>query len=322
MKTSFRIASLAAGLLVSLSSSAFAQSGDCSTDADCPDSYSCDIIEYDACPPCVEGEECPPCETGTSSTCTPPPPQECSADNPCSGDDVCVTYTFESCSGSSTVPVCPPDEDCEPQPEPEEPECTSETESYCVPPYLAPCQADADCGGGFTCEDIEICQCSSDGAPGPDEPEPTDPPESNCTCEPLGEKYCQLIEVECTTDADCAGDLTCQEIFSDDAPTMACAEGEPCPEPDPVDPTSYCAPVGYSYYGTDVANGSYDEAVAEASGRDGNVTSSERSEFFPVDGDPSDGNGKSDPGGCSSTGGSGEASLLALLFGFIFAVRR
>lgn len=323
MKTSFRIATLTAGLVISFTSIASAQSGECTVDADCPAGYTCDIVDYEACPPCVEGEECPPCETGSSSTCTPPPPQECDADTPCSGDDVCVTYTFESCTGGGSVAPCDPDDEaCEMgRPQPDEPECTSETESYCVPPYLAPCQADADCGDGFTCEEVEICQCSSDGAPMDGSGD--EPVEPECSCEPLDEKYCKLIEVECDVDGDCSGDLTCQEIFADEAPTIACAPGEECPEPEPVDPTSYCAPVGYDYYGTDVAAGNYDEVVEEASGREGEVTSSERSEFFPVDGSPSDGDSKRDPSGCTTAAGGGAGgSLLLLALGFLGLRRR
>jgi MYXO-CTERM domain-containing protein len=155
------------------------------------------------------------------------------------------------------------------------------------------------------------------------EPDGGAPVDTDCSCEPSGENYCRLIEVECTTDADCAGALTCQDMYGGDAPTIVCVDGEPCPDPAPVDPTSYCAPDGYGYYGGGVGGGGYSEAVANATGNeDANVTQSEREEFFPVDGTNGDGGSKQSPSGCSTASGGAGGSLLLLLAGLLFGRRR
>lgn len=322
-------------LLLALSPPALAQSIDdeCSSDADCPDDYICESVEWGACPACEPGQECGPCETGTASFCTPPPPKQCASDASCDGSDVCVTYTFETCSGELTRPLCDPDDatcvddDGSDDPAPE-PECETSTESYCVPPYLAPCSADADCGAGFTCEAAEVCSCSGGGSteplpPGEDgDTEPDRPIEEDCSCEPSDHTYCQLIEVVCDTDADCAGDLVCQDIYDGGpAPAIDCAEpddGTDCLMPDPGEAVSYCAPTDYGYYG----GGSYSESVARATGHDdATVTQTERQEFFPVDG-TDDSDSKEEPSSCSTaTSGSG-GSLLLLLGGLLIGRRR
>ena len=332
MKRTTTVSALAfAGLLTMASAPAFAQENECEADSDCPDDFICETISWGACPGCSPDpdEDCPPCESGEQNVCVPPPPQECDADNPCSGDDVCVTYTFETCSGGGAVPVspdCDPDDASCPPPDdredtPDAIDCESADESYCVPPYLAPCSQDSDCGAGFTCEAVEVCGCSSGGStgePGSDEEPDVEP---DCSCEVLAdENYCQLIEVECDSDADCAGDLKCQESY-EVAVDIACVPDEPCPEPEPVEVASYCAPDDYAYYGgRDEGGVAYADAVAEASGNDGGtVTSSQREEFFPVDGNTDRGDSdKGEPGGCTTASGS-DASATGLLFLLGFA---
>lgn len=343
MKTQF--ASICAGLLMTISAPAFAQSSDeCSTDADCPDDFICESIEWGACPGCVPGEECPPCETGTTNVCAPPPPQQCDDSAPCGDGEVCVKYTFEECDGGAapSVPCSSEDPDCGNDRPSDPPECSTIEESYCVPKYLAPCESDSDCGAGFLCETAEVCACSGGGstgaAPGPGEdPDPDmgsgDPPEEpDCVCEPADTAYCQLIEVECTSDSDCVGDLTCQDGYgggSEPSPGVPCMVDEDgntdCPDtdpPEPVEPTSYCAPPGYGYYGAGVDGGGYGESVANATGRDdATVTNSEREEFFPVDGTDGDGD-KQSPSSCSTANGGPSGSLLLLLVGLLLTRRR
>ncbi len=321
MKTQLKLATLSAGLMMAFALPAFAQapdSGECAANADCPDGYTCEVFEWGACPACAEGEECPPCEMGSDSVCIPPPPKQCSASSDCDGTDVCVTYTFESCSGE-TAPACDPNGTCDERP-PEPSTCETSSESYCVPAYAAPCQVAADCGGGFTCEAYDVCTCSGGGSTGePGDGAPPEPVEDDCVCEASGENYCQLIEVECSSDADCAGELTCQEAYSVGA-GVVCPDGEECPDqpPEPVETVSYCAPDGYGYYG-----GGYAEAVADAAGRDGStVTKSEREEFFPVDGTDDGSGSKQSPSSCSTAAGVGEGSLLFLLAGLMLGRRR
>jgi hypothetical protein len=304
---------------------AFAQSDECSSDADCPDGFTCESSTYEICTDCEPGTDCTGgCEPQTESYCVPPPPPSCDADNPCSGDDVCVTFTFEECSaGGSTGTACPPDPDepCEepnPAPDEEPTECTTKTESYCVPPYMAPCSADADCGPGFTCEEVEICQCG--GAPmDPDNPD--DPPmtDGECTCEPTGDTYCELVETECSSDADCENGLSCQEFPGG---TVTCPVGEPCDQE--TEAPSYCAPEGYVYWGGPyVESGAgYGDTVASAAGHDNaETTSTQREEFFPVDGEPGSGD-KQSPSACSTAMASGSGGGLFLFLIGLFALRR
>jgi MYXO-CTERM domain-containing protein len=67
---------------------------------------------------------------------------------------VCYKQTQQNCP---TAPPCANGEKCA---EPADTTCTTETVSACVPRYLTPCQADADCGVGFTCEEEQECSCS------------------------------------------------------------------------------------------------------------------------------------------------------------------
>lgn len=230
----------------------------CATDADCPTNYTCESETYDQCPPCREGEECGECTSETYSYCTPPPPTPCTTDNDCSDDQVCVSYTYSTCTDfacSSEDPSC----------EQTEPSCTEFSKAYCVPRYFAPCQVDADCGSGFTCEASEICSCS--GSTGSsEEGEPTTPDES-CSCEPSGEKYCQLIPVECDADSDCASGLVCLELGDvtvSDTPEPI----RPGEDTEPVDPTtpdasSYCAPEDIGYWGGAASTGDSAEKLGE-----------------------------------------------------------
>lgn len=295
---------------------------ECEVDADCEDDEICRVasVEVD-CAPCVEdpdGEpDCPPCDEGgfTYGECVPPPAPPCESDADCAADDVCVTFTYEACTGGGfdATPPCLPDEECEPRPDPiDDVECTESTDSVCVPPYLAPCELDSDCGPGFTCEEMEVCSCSSDGAPR-DSTEDDDPqPAPECSCEPLGEFYCELERVECDSDADCDPDLFCTSA-SRDEPTIGapdCDEEENCGDvllPEPED-ESYCAPEGYLSWGGGV--GSAPERLADSAGVDSqDFQSSDRVNW----GDGAAGSGgKSDTGGCSAAGGA-PGSILGLL---------
>ena len=302
---------------------AFAQSmeGECSADADCPMDYTCEEIGAYACaspPPCAEGdeecmqEEVEPCESGVIMVCVAPPPEQCDPDaaDACGEGLECVTYTYEQCSGGRpdvavSCSVTPDgEEECEESPgsgEPaEEPSCITESESYCVPQYFAPCEEDLDCGAGFRCVDepapcYETCSAGG-GVDGADM-------EPSCeeTCEDSsGRKYCELIEVECSSDADCAEGLGCV-TFEEAYATPDCAEplpvdedvdggsgsgedpddgGEPDDEPvdhcgdsEPVEveSKSYCVPPEWDrWVDSPTSPGEYvdyDEGVSEAAGR-------------------------------------------------------
>lgn len=339
MKNVFGYASFAA--IFFAASLGFAQDGstetpvspdsECSTDADCIDGQACEFATTDVrCPPCIDGEECAPCpEPEIFGFCVEPPPPPCTSDADCSAGDVCVTYSYEICSGSSggdMLAPCLPDEPCEtmPDPEPETGSCSTETESLCVPQYVAPCQIDSDCGAGFTCTDVEICECSVSGSgennnvDGSEEaPEP-----GSCTCAPSGQKYCELNEVACSSDSDCSGSLVCVDLGTEPS-TLACTsdpDGEVrCDEPvEPPAPEEYCAPVGYDDWGG-ASGGAGHDRVAEATGQSqDNLSSTDRIEWGPEANDGS----KSESGGCSAAGADASVFGLLLLAGMLLRRRR
>ena len=168
------------------------------------------------------------------------------------------------------------------KPAPAEPVCGSETRSECGYKYEAACEVDADCGEGFTCEAKETCQCSAatdvdtsmdtdmdmdmdvavdtdmvmagDVGTAPDEAgagfdisgedtvDESTPIAPECTCEPTGEKQCELKEIECGADADCPAGMFCDDSVSSVMCTST-SDGEPeCEQPEAV---RYCYPEGY-----------------------------------------------------------------------------
>jgi hypothetical protein len=101
-----------------------------------------------------------PCETVEYRQCTL---AACEADADCASGMVCVAYEAGVCSsgGAEMVPSpdCAPDSpDCAPPPPAEEPECTTTTYHQCAPRYVLPCEVAADCGEGFECVDVEVCE--------------------------------------------------------------------------------------------------------------------------------------------------------------------
>lgn len=222
-------------LVVGLAAPVAAQS-ECASDTDCELGFSCEVVGMDAgcaVAPCMEGSECPPvvCEEAEEILgCVPA--RDCASDADCAEGFTCVTREYESCT-MSLVPDCPPEGDCQ-MSKPEPGSCETVTESACIARYEAPCTVDADCGSGFTCEEVQSCWCTGGGATpeagpmlpadgGMEDPATPIPPidEPTCGCDPIGEFMCQLIETECTTDADCTEGMTCQP----DPNGVACSGG-------------------------------------------------------------------------------------------------
>ncbi len=338
--------------------SAFASS-DCTTDADCGDGFTCQEIQ-EPCPatPCQVGQDCTNnCQPTTTHQCEPEPPASCTSVSDCSGNDVCVTYSWEECSG--TAVACADGKDCDAGAAPDT-SCTTHTEGYCLPPYLAPCTTASDCGAGFTCEEEQSCVCSGSGGSGSGSAgsstgtstgaDPATPdagmadagsgtadagtPEDNCSCQGTGTKYCKLIETECTNDTDCPGDMVCAD-GPDSASSTTCSVSSDgttdCPDAGTSgSATKYCMPPDYERW-AGASRGGGDTAAYEpqsgASSNGGSGTSSgsaEHSEHV-VDVDRG-GHSTASSGGCSSTGMGGAASGslagLALFFLGLVGIRR
>ncbi len=309
---------------------------ECSADADCPDGFVCESHQ-EPCPAidCADGQDCSnECDPATVKECVPEPPESCTAASDCDPDLVCVTVTYEACSGTDVA--CAPGEDCDAGSTPDA-SCTTETEGYCVPPYLAPCQVNADCGAGFTCEESEVCQCSGGGSTGsggtstdPDGSVDAGSSDDNCSCSGTGEFYCELIEQECSADSDCAGDLICDELpwgSADGGDVEVCTStpdgGTSC-ESDGADagtstePTKYCQPADIERWigAAGAVRGDEDNASGSGSSEDGRELVS--SDVDRGGSGSSGGGGSSESAGCSSTGTGGAAgSLGALLIAFL-----
>jgi len=261
---------------------------ECATDADCPLGLSCVELEapVDAAPPCDPDTDCNPDALvdagagGGSMMLCQFVPVSCASATDCAEGLTCFTVTIEECSGGGTVDCADGDPDCVPM-EPTEPDCTSTEQGYCVPPYVPPCEVDADCGEGFDCVEAQACACNGGG--GTDVGDPVDPaaqdagsaePSSgadggsaepapdvdggsaapvidvdggtdvlppdgdagapDCTCEPTGERMCEVRDLPCLIDDDCPAGLVC----GNDAPVACTVDpdgGTSCEEPDPAD---------------------------------------------------------------------------------------
>ena len=234
----------------------------CETDEDCGAGYVCTTYSYvtpdcDSQPDCAEDDaECldklaeiaSDCDGGgeviEDSYCER---ASCEVDADCGDTMICLEYESRWCSGSDGE-VCD-DDGCEIVEE--DPVCGVDVYRECGYPYEAPCMADADCGAGFTCVPEEICSCSAGSDEsvydadsgiygiGATEEDLTE----ECSCEPTGENYCQLQEIECTDDADCPEGLSCIPVYSG-GDCIAYDDGEvACDESEAV---SMCRPDGWN----------------------------------------------------------------------------
>ena len=205
----------------------------CETDADCPSGFSCQEAGATDCAVlCPPGETCPEpdCDSEVISACLP---AECVTDADCPPELTCMTVGYSTCTNTAETPPCPPGETCtdggvEGGSGGDGETCTDETVSFCVPPYVAPCTTDTDCGPGFTCIPATSCVCSGSGSvtPLPDDPDGTEThpdegdepdgtggsPDDDCQCEETGEMMCQAEVIACASDAECPTDWTCDSI--------------------------------------------------------------------------------------------------------------
>lgn len=291
--------------LIGLSGQALAYN-DCESDSDCVDGFVCELMEIGVCSAgaCPDGEECPEpeCYTETLGVCVP---TTCTSDADCGEGLLCMAVTFDDCPDIATAPPCSEGEEC-PEPEPvEEPECETTTENYCLPPYVAPCAADADCGEGFECVEEELCGCSGYDPEGPE------PQEPDCFCEPSGENVCSPVEVECETDDACPSGWTCGDGGDEPVTCAIDSEGnEHCDEPDP-DEMGLCFPPYWEldWYGVDDEPTTLEMATKSENPR------AEHLDDRVVDDD--------DLSGCSMTSvNPGNASALAWLIPLLIGLAR
>jgi hypothetical protein len=283
-------------------------------------------------------------------------PKSCDTDAECGGELVCVLETY-ACLDAPTkmapTPDCPPDEeDCgetDPGPDTEtDPDpCEPETVGHCAPKWLAPCDADADCGPGFSCVEEEVCWGWSSGSTGssggmkvpPTEPTDCDPDDEDCAtddsgegenadpvdpegegdeptsgqeCELTGHFYCELQNIDCSVDA-CPDGLDCIEMRDPDGePCWQTSEGESnCPDGEPTDGMlQICVPEDFEdWIGAGMSGGGYGETTLYND--DGNSD--------PVAPPPGDGDQSAD-GGSGSGGGCAGGSPSAPLSGFALAL--
>jgi hypothetical protein len=157
-----------------------ARAQSCSTDGDCPQSYTCvtSTVIAEPAPACPPGADCAKPEVDAS---VPPTvvkfcePKTCSADTDCGAGMVCETQTSEACSGGVAQVRCAANTTCDAgAPTKTDPTiwpipgstCTTTTTSQCAFKWQLPCKAAADCGDGFTCQPSVSVGCSAGSSGG------------------------------------------------------------------------------------------------------------------------------------------------------------
>lgn len=239
--------------------------------ATCPRGFSCET-ETLGCPAieCV-GDNCKPCEPSAYSYCKPLP---CRSNDDCDTGMVCTGVQYEGCARAAEPSCDGPD--CEASSSSNTCGQTAPT-TECVPRWQLPCQTAADCGAGFTCEEVESCTCagSSGGGSTPGsgiggaaaKGSAANAAES-CSCEKTGAKACKAIQVACTNDDDCVSGFSCK-----DNPNGVCSRsssGETTCIP--ADPPKLCVPpysdVGGSGRGVPTSNTGSSEGTHADAGAD------------------------------------------------------
>jgi hypothetical protein len=258
------------GLIIAYAAPAAA---DCESDEDCGPGYVCETYEFveDGC--AEDKPDCPPDVEG----CLPEPDMdpdicdgevryytesycrraECETDADCGEEMICIEYVEQWCTGGDMA-TCDEGEDCE-VPDIVEEECGTEIYRECGYSYEAPCEEDADCGEGFNCVPQEDCYCEGSDPGDPDIVGDVDDEvgftdgDFECFCEPTGDNYCQLQEIECATDEDCPAGLFCDNILIGESDCVEYENGEiECSDPEI---TNMCRPEGWYDDKDGVSNG-------------------------------------------------------------------
>jgi MYXO-CTERM domain-containing protein len=218
--------SLLAAAAVTFTSGAAHAGPSCSKNSDCLKGFLCQTSSAVACPEiaCAPNEPCipPVCDTTPVSACVPGP---CSADSDCATGMACVAQA-QNCATPATPP-CAAGATC-PTVVVDAGACGS-TVKQCIPRYDLPCQADSDCGSGFTCKADQECGCAGSGgtsgtgsppvgtttttgAGAPDQPAPAvdggaAPP--SCSCTNLPTSHCEINVINCQATGDCPAQWSC-----------------------------------------------------------------------------------------------------------------
>jgi hypothetical protein len=328
------VAALAAAAVVTFAPAARAGATDCKADSDCVKGFTCQTSTATACPDiaCAPNEPCnpPPCTPQTFSQCVPAP---CSGDSDCATGMVCYEQAVNCVT---TEPACPPNAECaEPAAVDASASCGGTTKT-CVPRYVPPCSADADCGAGFTCVADQSCACggSAGGSAGgtgtvvpptsasaPDEPavDAGSVPPVSCSCADLSTKHCEMKTIACGAASDCPSMWTCAQPPS---ATSGCAvapsEDGAVTKCEPIETTpvqSVCEPPYIDY------TGSYGLSAGEATPTAGDVYNGGSGAAPKSASTPS---ATSDQGGCAMGSGpaGAEGGAWVALLGFAALMRR
>lgn len=323
-------------LFSSLSSAIVAPQPGCGNGPACGVGFECSVVgasgSCGSAAPCAAGESCPepaPCVTTEEYGCTP---AHCTVDAECASGMVCHAWV-QSCPVTDCA--CAPDApDCGCG---AAPACDPKSVSMCTPRYLLPCEAAADCGEGFTCEE-QMSGCStpgnnaSDPVPGgadaapapagggagvPSEPVPV----PACDPQPTGRFQCVVKPLTCSTAAQCPAGWSCEQNVAPTEP--ACAPGANCaakPAPNPV--SGHCSP---PYYGA-VDSGGLETPTSS----NGQGTGTPKDPGGPTGGTPTPEGANADDASAHDSAAcqmghapvsSGVISLLALL-GALFGLQR
>ncbi len=299
----------------------------CSADTDCAKGFECTVVGTSGCgaAPCAPGSSCPepePCETVVEKACTP---AHCESNADCAEGMVCFEFATDCVA---TCRACPPDQEeecgcdaraCDPQPN-----------KMCAPRYVLPCQAAADCGEGFTCEEQLSCGCSGSAGSEPAEPPPGPAPAADraapadgdaapppdCSCEPSGVMACIPKDITCTTGSDCPVGWTCTPEPSAEVPGCSSGDcGAAAPQPAP---RNVCIPDHYSGVGETVDAGGTPSREPTAPGTDNGGS-------VPPQPEASSGGGESNESAACQMGrapASQGAFSLLLVLGALLGLKR
>jgi MYXO-CTERM domain-containing protein len=203
----------------------------CTSDADCSKGFRCqtEALATRQVAPCfvADGGACAPADEPVvpASSCQA---AACTADDDCGVDMVCHRRVSTSCTGSTPVaPRCDPSTGCDSgaEPVPAPVICTDTYSFLCTYRWELPCNADLDCGAGFTCQPSISRTCTgsaaapveggasegSGGSLGTESPvAPLDAgPAATCTVVSSYPGRCLAQTIACLSDGECPVGWTC-----------------------------------------------------------------------------------------------------------------